>query len=292
MNAIDAIKDREVLEGHLASLLEVESLLSPEEATMACYWQAYFNLVDGDYEAAIRGFTKVINSNPPRDPAYNIEAYTCRAYAFSGHGDFDSALESWTTMIRLSPRNLQFYIQRGYTWHKKGKYTQAIEDYSEAIKISPEDPVAYSVRGDAWRLSGKLDEALQDYNSAIQWGPNEGSLRSQKTARKSTGRFFQSKKSRFKGTRGSCAGSVSGFGIQETLRSKALIVSLLSRAHEPRHLNSLSFARETCGPSVYESARVDVAKPNNIYEPQISATSLAAQTTSLANRLQVAAEPE
>jgi tetratricopeptide (TPR) repeat protein len=98
-------------------------------------------------------------------------AYTNRGVAFHNKGQFDRALEDYTTAISLKPNEYLAYTNRGITFKEMGQLDRAIEDYNSAIALKPTLYSAYNNRGIAFQAKGQLDRAMQDYNTAIALKP-------------------------------------------------------------------------------------------------------------------------
>ena len=59
------------------------------------------------------------------------------------------------------------YRFRGDAYAAKGDRDGAIEDYTQVIRINPRDAAAYCSRGEAYRGGGELDKAIADFSTAL-----------------------------------------------------------------------------------------------------------------------------
>ncbi len=82
-----------------------------------------------------------------RDPK-NADAYRQRAAGYVRLAHWDAAIEDYTAVIRLDPKNPS-YRQRAHCYEKALKYEQAVADYTEAIRLDPNDADLYHKRGTA-----------------------------------------------------------------------------------------------------------------------------------------------
>jgi tetratricopeptide (TPR) repeat protein len=84
---------------------------------------------------------------------------------------FDEAVDAFSRVILINPRNALAYFSRGIYYFLQGKFSQAISDYNKAIEINPDFAPAYSARGFAYQEKGNLLQAISDYNKAIEIDP-------------------------------------------------------------------------------------------------------------------------
>jgi Flp pilus assembly protein TadD len=129
----------------------------------------------GDYDEAIRLFTKAIESGDLSQETL-ISVYNSRANTWDAKRDYDHAIADYSKAIELSPKNAiakLTYYGRGYAWRKKGDYDRAIADYTKAIELDPNFTYAYGSRGYAWRKKGGYDRAIADYTKVIELDPKD-----------------------------------------------------------------------------------------------------------------------
>jgi protein O-mannosyl-transferase len=109
----------------------------------------------------------VIEKVPHRVPV----AYNNRAIAFMESGQFDRALEDYTTAIDLDSASPGAYNNRGVAYQEIGQFDRAIKDHTKAITLKPDSPDSYKNRGLAFKEIGQLDRAMGDFNKAIALDP-------------------------------------------------------------------------------------------------------------------------
>ena len=110
----------------------------------------------GDYEGAIEDYTTAIELNP------NVGAYYNRGNAKRHLGDDKGAIADYDTVITLNPEDVSAYYNRGNIKRKIRDYVGAIADYNSVIKLNPEDVYAYKNRGTAKQALGQYEEAEAD----------------------------------------------------------------------------------------------------------------------------------
>ena len=70
----------------------------------------------------------------------------------------------WLENVRYRARA---EIKLGFTSVDKGDFQEAIEHYSTAIELNLQIPHAYTLRGNVYRGTGEVDSAIRDYDQAI-----------------------------------------------------------------------------------------------------------------------------
>ena len=120
----------------------------------------------GEYDLAIKDFTKAIDLKPEYAIAYNN-----RGAVYRNKGEYDQAIEDCSKAIQLKPDYAEPYSNRGAAYRNKGDYERAIKDYNMAIKLKPDFVQAYYNRGLAYHEKCEFDLAIKDYNKAITLNP-------------------------------------------------------------------------------------------------------------------------
>ena len=140
----------------------------------------------GDFNAAVVDYTKVIEQNTNDAIAYNK-----RGAAMATRGDLDSAIADFDKAIGLKPDAVAFYCNRGFAKQTKFDFDGAIADFNKAAELKPDDnniknmlwfakdestkskPDLYVRRGIAKQeANGDLNGAIVDYTKAIELKPD------------------------------------------------------------------------------------------------------------------------
>jgi lipoprotein NlpI len=139
----------------------------------------------GDFEKAISGYSQCLSDTSllPEDQAI---AHFNRANAYARDGQTQKAIDDYTAVIKVAPRNAHAHYARGVLYQSEGLFDWAIQDYTAALKHRIDFVEAYSARGSAFAEKGEKTFALRDLNKAIDLGPldpnsynNRGYLRLQ-----------------------------------------------------------------------------------------------------------------
>ncbi|MBD2413370.1 serine/threonine protein kinase [Nostoc calcicola FACHB-389] len=116
----------------------------------------------GNYEAAVKDFSQLIELEPQ-----NALAYNKRGDAYYRLGDYEQAQADSSQAILLNPQDANAYYDRAFALYELGNYKEAIANYTEAIKLNSQDAYAYYGRGLA-RVQLKDNKgALGDFTKAI-----------------------------------------------------------------------------------------------------------------------------
>lgn len=100
------------------------------------------------------------------------EALYGRALFLQENGDYDRAIQDYTQILKLNPRNKNAHYNLGYLHYTYLKvYSQAIKHYDDAIAVDPNYAEAYYSRGLCYEAVGNLGAAKADYEKSIQLKP-------------------------------------------------------------------------------------------------------------------------
>lgn len=101
----------------------------------------------------------------------NTEMYFVRAYAKFVRGDYQGALKDYTKAIEANPMHVQAYYNRGDLHRKMGNFEAAMADYEEALRLKPDQLEAYIGRGQVYFEQHQRDRALADFQYANELQP-------------------------------------------------------------------------------------------------------------------------
>lgn len=162
--------DKKLLNGKVAVFLSAVLLLfsvtACSPAARKFYERGLLYTEKGDYDQAIRDFSKVIESDPEHAMAYNN-----RGVAYKQKGDYDRAISDYSRAIEIDPGFAMAYNNRGVAHAGKGDFVSAISDYSKAIEIDSRFAIAYNNRGLAYAGKGDYGQAVRDFNNGIEVDP-------------------------------------------------------------------------------------------------------------------------
>jgi tetratricopeptide (TPR) repeat protein len=106
------------------------------------------------------------------NPRGSLSAFLKNGAAFQRMGDYESAIENFTSAIEVETGNAEVYYGRGVSYYMACKLDQAIADLDRSIKIDPNFAAAYYARGSAFRDKGDVNRTIADYSRAVEIEPH------------------------------------------------------------------------------------------------------------------------
>ncbi|MFH1073559.1 MAG: tetratricopeptide repeat protein [Candidatus Firestonebacteria bacterium] len=165
-----------------------DALKKDNNSRIAVYHLAVLSFGKGDYEKALKGFTKAIEF----DPGFNL-AYNQRALVYIHLGEFNRARADIARIKKNNPKAgescLKLYelcdrmeakekkginrkesliIEDALSCLAKGNYDAAIKAYTDALVLNPENPEYLNNRGVALSAINDNLNALKDFNAAVK----------------------------------------------------------------------------------------------------------------------------
>ncbi len=121
---------------------------------------------------AIAASILIVASGVVIETAAPTGAPRARAYAQSGvdlsnQGQWEKAVEAYTSAIELDPTLALAFINRGTAYNQLGNYDLAVVDLTKAIELDPTDPFAPGLRGIARAQTGDIAGATADFDRAL-----------------------------------------------------------------------------------------------------------------------------
>jgi tetratricopeptide (TPR) repeat protein len=156
----------------------------------------------GEYEAAIEGFTRVIELDPDSGAPFQrrghahfeigfidmaikdygefidrypkiAQAYVWRGEAHHKNKDYFLAWKDLQSAIKLDPTNAQSHYELGAIMFNRCKYRRAIDYFSKACELNAGDSRAFAGRGHALLRLDRYGEAIADFDIALELNPQD-----------------------------------------------------------------------------------------------------------------------
>ncbi len=121
----------------------------------------------GKHEEAARVFESAL-ALPDLSEAERCMLHSNRGLNRERSGDWDGAMEDYTTAIDLQPENPVPRVGRANILNNLGDLESAIENYDAALLLDPDDGVAYLCRGICNGRLGRWEQARSDFDAAIR----------------------------------------------------------------------------------------------------------------------------
>ena len=86
----------------------------------------------------------------------------------------DSAIDTWTELLKLRPEEFEFFYQRSKAHFDKGDWDEVIADCDHMISLNDKSRkgAAYNIRGNMHLHKGDPDKAIADYTNLISLAPD------------------------------------------------------------------------------------------------------------------------
>jgi tetratricopeptide (TPR) repeat protein len=117
----------------------------------------------GDWEAAVAGWRKVLEIEPE-----NAKAHNNLAAALGRRGALDEAIAHFRRATEIKPGFDRAHFNLGAALAQKGDWDGAIAHLRQAVEINPEFTEAFGLLGTALARKGKLDEAGVAFRRALE----------------------------------------------------------------------------------------------------------------------------
>lgn len=108
-------------------------------------------------------------------PVDSVPLLFQRGIAFLQEGNFEAALQDFTTVIQLDPLCIEAYRNRGIIYLKQKKYAEAEQEFSQEIGIQPTWE-GYLNRGSVKTSLKDFSSALEDFQKALEKNPRAADI--------------------------------------------------------------------------------------------------------------------
>ena len=119
------------------------------------------------FDLAMNSFESAIKLNPNYPNAYNSMANAQMEY-----GDLAAAINNYGKAIDINPDYVTAYVNRGNALRAKGDYTEMINDFNKAKTLDPRNYQVYLNLAIGLQDSGRVEEAIGNYKNAIECQPD------------------------------------------------------------------------------------------------------------------------
>jgi len=172
-------KDGYTLWSHVMTLDE-----GNKERSSLPYWNRgqYIRNERGDYEGALKDYTKAVEMEPGNPELLNSRGKTYFDMASSGKYKnqekvlLEKAIKDYSealTKSKITPESKSEALSnRGAAYGMSGLHELSIRDISESIQLDPKNKNAYANRSIAYLNTGQYEKALADYQSYLKYEPN------------------------------------------------------------------------------------------------------------------------
>ncbi len=163
-------QERAISGDALAAIQKFTQAIALRPTAESYYQRANAQLDLGNYQAAVEDYTTAL----AKDPSY-LAAYFNRGLAYLKLNQFQAAVDDYTKIIEKNAQDADAYYQRGLAYHRLKNYSAAIADYTQVIRLNPQDAEAFTNRGLSYSAAGDKQSAIADFTQAIRLNPNNAS---------------------------------------------------------------------------------------------------------------------
>jgi|GEM_PF-5212649 len=154
----ERINEYELAVYHLT--LALEEQLSLEDEIQARERRSLCNGQAGHYQQALLDADWLIENG-------QVHKYGWRAWMREKTEDYTGALEDYTKVIELAPRdNFESYLKRGQMYFFTQQFKEAIEDFTAALSLENRSTIGQAIymwRGKAYIDDGQYQAGLDDF---------------------------------------------------------------------------------------------------------------------------------
>jgi tetratricopeptide (TPR) repeat protein len=121
---------------------------------------------DGDPEAQLANFQKIVDLHPQDERAHNL-----LGTLHFVRQEYPEAIKHYKQSIEINPNFSQPYNQLGYIHRRMGDYDAAVEAFKKYIELIPDDPNPYDSYAELLLEFGKHEESIEYYKKALEINP-------------------------------------------------------------------------------------------------------------------------
>jgi len=107
------------------------------------------------YEESVQAYKRAVDINPSSINLFSL------AQGQMQTGQYESARETFNTVIRMEPYSAHGYLGLGQAYAKEGEYDRAMEQFEKALGKQNDYYEAYAEMGYAYADMGEIDEAQE-----------------------------------------------------------------------------------------------------------------------------------
>lgn len=87
-------------------------------------------------------------------------------------GKIHEAINDYSLILRLNPKNYKIIFRRGSWLYKIGQYALALKDFNRTLSLKPKYSKAYLERAKIYALFGDYKRAKMDLNTLVKINPS------------------------------------------------------------------------------------------------------------------------
>jgi eukaryotic-like serine/threonine-protein kinase len=104
---------------------------------------------------------------------YSITFWRKTADTYFDKVEYNKAINMYTKILRLNPKDVQAYLQIASSYYLKGDYTEAISFYETALELEPNQPFALWGIGNVYYDMNEFNKAIEYYKKTLIFNPED-----------------------------------------------------------------------------------------------------------------------
>ena len=124
-------------------------------------WIASIRELHEDYGRALTATNQALKYLPKKDVEYVVFAYSIRAKVYLALEDTIKALDDFSQLIRLQPKETRGYESRAQVYYEMEKYDLSDADYRKMMELEPGDPMGYMGLARNANMQKRWDESIR-----------------------------------------------------------------------------------------------------------------------------------
>ncbi len=127
------------------------------------------NMLASAYKSigSAKGAANLFSDAGKMSPDSISSAFFCRGHVFAELEKHDKAIEQFSKVIELEPKNAAAYNYRGFVYERLQKYDRAIEDFNKAVELDSKFGDAYLNLSEAYIITGNYKRALENISKSL-----------------------------------------------------------------------------------------------------------------------------
>ncbi len=130
--------------------------------------------VFSEYGNALQAVEKALMYLPKKDKEYLYSTYAIQGDVYSSQDEYRKALESYSKLVSLSPKNHFAYEARAEAYFNLKEYDLSDKDYRKSLSLDKSSLTAYKGLGRNALRQDKYKEALEYFDYVLKYDPEDG----------------------------------------------------------------------------------------------------------------------
>ena len=134
-------------------------------AAVAAYLNAYFEYMDGQFDAAIESYKLFLKNYP--DSIYSTTAINSLVRLYTANEKFDEAEKLINERIKLNPSDTSLLEGLAALYQQQGKYQKALELYKNVLEKNPTSTTIRQNLGSLYIEIGDKEKAIAEWEKMV-----------------------------------------------------------------------------------------------------------------------------